>query len=72
MTVLRTCSCLKDVLHYLSIYLSIYLSVCLYISFYLSICQQNSIYFIKNDNIKAEQCLNRSGWHLNWKGSSAL
>ena len=35
-------------------------------------CQQNNIYFINNDNIKVEQCLNRSGLHLNRKGSSVL
>ena len=35
-------------------------------------CQQNNIYFINNDNTKVEQCLNRSGLHLNRKGSFVL
>ena len=35
-------------------------------------CQQNNIYFINNDNIKVEQCQNRSSLHLYRKSSSVL
>ena len=35
-------------------------------------CQQSSIEFINNNNIKAKQYLNRSSINLNGKGSSVL